>query len=413
MPRCTNGCAAGRSQRRTWRSCGSGRLTQPAVGCPALTCRKIAEPRPGTTGAALNSIDREVAVLRRDAPQRLAAAAERAAARRTRRGGTCCTSASAGPRPTSRRRRAGGSANRARPGRRRCRTSCAPRRYVPVGVAPSPSRLCADMPLRPSHARHGPATRRQQRAAALPELERRGCRAEAGRHGDELRRARGPRQARCTSAQRPARGDRQLPSSPHGCGPGCHAAAVRRAGRARDRARSPLVMAPGLPRRPVAAPPHSAPLRRIRRPARTSGQIIVNAARRRPRRRSLPALYGARFPIRTIRPIDVFHGSDSRSTAADNTSSFNCRYAVAPGPKSWSMHAYGEAIDVDTVENPYIQNGRVTPANAKAYADRANVRPGMAVEGGVLVRASPRRLGVGRTLEPVARLPALLDERRS
>jgi hypothetical protein len=98
-------------------------------------------------------------------------------------------------------------------------------------------------------------------------------------------------------------------------------------------------------------------------------------------------LYGERFPIRSIRPIDVFHGSDPRSTAADNTSGFNCRYAVAPGPKSWSMHAYGEAIDVNTVENPYIQNGRVTPANATAYADRASVRPGMAVEGGELVQA--------------------------
>jgi hypothetical protein len=51
------------------------------------------------------------------------------------------------------------------------------------------------------------------------------------------------------------------------------------------------------------------------------------------------------------------------------------------------MHAYGEAIDVNTVENPYIQNGRVTPANATAYADRASVRPGMAVEGGELVQA--------------------------
>ena len=101
-------------------------------------------------------------------------------------------------------------------------------------------------------------------------------------------------------------------------------------------------------------------------------------------------LYRARFPIQQMRPIDVFHGSDSRSTAADNTSAFNCRYAVAPGPKHWSMHAFGEAIDVNTVENPYIQSGRVTPANAQAYADRSNVRRGMAVEGGVLVRAFTR-----------------------
>jgi len=118
-----------------------------------------------------------------------------------------------------------------------------------------------------------------------------------------------------------------------------------------------------------------------------TGEIIVNQSVVPQVTQIFRRLYGERFPIRSIRPIDVFHGSDSRSTAADNTSSFNCRYAVAPGPKSWSMHAYGEAIDVNTVENPYIQNGRVTPANAKAYADRTNVRLGMAVEGGALVQA--------------------------
>jgi hypothetical protein len=117
------------------------------------------------------------------------------------------------------------------------------------------------------------------------------------------------------------------------------------------------------------------------------GQLIVNARVTDDVVAVFRALYGARFPIRQMRPIDVFHGSDSRSTAADNTSSFNCRFAVAVGPKRWSMHAYGEAIDINTVENPYIQSGRVSPANAKAYADRTRVRPGMAVEGSVLVRA--------------------------
>jgi hypothetical protein len=120
------------------------------------------------------------------------------------------------------------------------------------------------------------------------------------------------------------------------------------------------------------------------------GQLIVNE-------RVVPqviqvfrTLYAARFPIRRMRPVDVYHGSDSRSTAADNTSSFNCRYAVAPGAKHWSMHAYGEAIDIDTVENPYIEGGRVMPPSGAAYVDRSRVRPGMAVEGGVLVRAFDR-----------------------
>jgi hypothetical protein len=101
-------------------------------------------------------------------------------------------------------------------------------------------------------------------------------------------------------------------------------------------------------------------------------------------------LYDGRFPIRQMRPIDVFKGSDSASTAADNTSSFNCRHAVSSGPKHWSMHAFGEAIDVNAVENPYVFGGRARPANGAAYVDRANVRPGMAVEGGLLVRAFAR-----------------------
>jgi hypothetical protein len=98
-------------------------------------------------------------------------------------------------------------------------------------------------------------------------------------------------------------------------------------------------------------------------------------------------LYTARFPIRRIRPIAAYGGSDNRSMAADNTSGFNCRYAVAPGPKQWSAHAYGEAIDVNPVENPYYEGGRVLPPAGRRYADRSIARPGMAVSGGTLVVA--------------------------
>ena len=98
-------------------------------------------------------------------------------------------------------------------------------------------------------------------------------------------------------------------------------------------------------------------------------------------------LYAARFPIRRMTPVAAYGGSDTRSMAADNTSAFNCRYAVAPGAKRWSVHAYGEAIDVNTIENPYLEGGRVLPPAGRAYADRARPRRGMAVAGGVLVRA--------------------------
>jgi len=98
-------------------------------------------------------------------------------------------------------------------------------------------------------------------------------------------------------------------------------------------------------------------------------------------------LYAARFPIRRMTPVAAYGGSDTRSMAADNTSAFNCRYAVAPGAKRWSVHAYGEAIDVNTIENPYLEGGRVLPPAGRAYTNRTNARRGMAVAGGALVRA--------------------------
>ncbi len=98
-------------------------------------------------------------------------------------------------------------------------------------------------------------------------------------------------------------------------------------------------------------------------------------------------LYAARFPIRRLRPIDAYGGNDERSLEADNTASFNCRYVIGPGPRRWSVHAYGEAIDVNPVENPYLESDRVHPRAGRAYLNRTRLRPGMAVRGGVLVRA--------------------------
>ena len=97
-------------------------------------------------------------------------------------------------------------------------------------------------------------------------------------------------------------------------------------------------------------------------------------------------LYAARFPIRRLRPIDTYGGNDERSLEADNTAAFNCRYVIGPGPRRWSVHAYGEAVDVNPVENPYLESGRVHPRAGRAYLNRARIRPGMAVRGGVLVR---------------------------
>jgi hypothetical protein len=119
-----------------------------------------------------------------------------------------------------------------------------------------------------------------------------------------------------------------------------------------------------------------------------TGEIIVNASVTRQVIKVFARLYRARFPIRRMTPVDAFHGSDPRSMAADNTSGFNCRRAVAPGPPQWSMHAYGLAIDVNTVQNPYVEAGAgVQPRAGTGYVNRSDIRPGMAYPGGILVSA--------------------------
>jgi hypothetical protein len=56
-----------------------------------------------------------------------------------------------------------------------------------------------------------------------------------------------------------------------------------------------------------------------------------------------------------VKPEDAvvrYGGDDFRSIEADNTSAFNCRPAT--GSTHWSQHAYGRAIDVNPIENPWI-----------------------------------------------------------
>jgi len=116
------------------------------------------------------------------------------------------------------------------------------------------------------------------------------------------------------------------------------------------------------------------------------GELVVNRSVTREVSVVFRRLYAARFPIRRIVPVARYGGSDDRAAAADDTSAFNCRYAVASGPNRWSAHAYGTAIDVNDVENPYVEGSRVIPPAGAAYRDRSRLRPGMAVPGGVLVR---------------------------
>ncbi|HYU59783.1 MAG TPA: M15 family metallopeptidase [Solirubrobacterales bacterium] len=102
---------------------------------------------------------------------------------------------------------------------------------------------------------------------------------------------------------------------------------------------------------------------------------------------AMRSLFEDRYPIRRMVLIDRYGGDDHRSMAADNTSAFNCRF-IAGQPGVWSQHAYGRAIDINPVENPYVSaGGSVSPPAGEAFADRSKHEPGMIHDGDSTVRA--------------------------
>ena len=99
-----------------------------------------------------------------------------------------------------------------------------------------------------------------------------------------------------------------------------------------------------------------------------TGQIIVNRDVAPAVQRVLKRLWDLNYPIVRMEPVDAYGGDDTASIEADNTSSFNCR--AATGSSNWSNHAYGHAIDLNPIENPYIESGGVYHQASKQYIDR-------------------------------------------
>ena len=102
--------------------------------------------------------------------------------------------------------------------------------------------------------------------------------------------------------------------------------------------------------------------------SKRQGRLIIHRSQAHRIVKVMHKLWRADYPIRRMRLVDAYGASDRRSMKADNTSAFNCRYVA--GTSSWSMHAFGKAIDLNPVENPYVSGGHVSPKNGKRYADR-------------------------------------------
>ncbi len=99
------------------------------------------------------------------------------------------------------------------------------------------------------------------------------------------------------------------------------------------------------------------------------GELIVHRAVAQDIVEIFRDLYHAKYPIRKMRLVSDYKGSDYRSIEADNTSAFNCR--TVAGTTKWSKHAYGRAIDINPLENPYIsRTGKISHKRSLRYRTR-------------------------------------------
>jgi hypothetical protein len=128
------------------------------------------------------------------------------------------------------------------------------------------------------------------------------------------------------------------------------------------------------------------------------GQLVVNRSAAGPLTRAFRELYRLRFPIRHLRLADVYGPSRDRPRDGDVSGSFECRQAVpspctgGSGTDSWSMHAYGLAVDLNPRENPYVGCGQSRDPATRPYFDRSRHRRGMVTR---LVVTAFRSVGWG------------------
>jgi hypothetical protein len=114
-----------------------------------------------------------------------------------------------------------------------------------------------------------------------------------------------------------------------------------------------------------------------------TGQLVVAEAAAGPLARVFAKLYALHFPIRHMGLADSYGPVKFRPADGDVSASFECRQA-APSPcvggsgsGSWSEHAYGEAVDLNPLENPYVGCGQSRDPKARPFFDRSHHRRGM------------------------------------
>jgi hypothetical protein len=114
---------------------------------------------------------------------------------------------------------------------------------------------------------------------------------------------------------------------------------------------------------------------------RRLGQLVVNRTAAAPLAKVFRQLYRWRFPVRHMQFADAYGPNSEQPADRDISGSFECRRAVpspcGTGTGQWSQHAYGLAVDLNPIENPYTGCGRTRERASLPYLNRSRLRRGM------------------------------------
>lgn len=112
------------------------------------------------------------------------------------------------------------------------------------------------------------------------------------------------------------------------------------------------------------------------------GELIAHKAYAAGLEQVFAELFARKFPIQRMRLVDEYQGDDDRSMQANNTSAFNCR-PMTGYKKKFSKHAYGGAVDINPLHNPYYRKRGdvVQPAEGRPFVNRRKDQQGMIKKG--------------------------------
>lgn len=98
------------------------------------------------------------------------------------------------------------------------------------------------------------------------------------------------------------------------------------------------------------------------------GQLVVHEEVAAVATEIFEALFAAKFPLGGMVPVAAFGWDDHQSMTANNCVGFHFRNKTGKQELSW--HAYGRAIDINPLVNPYEKDGLVLPVGAVYAPDR-------------------------------------------